>query len=193
MRSLLAPLTAAALLALGALGCSSVHSSAVRTDGMSAQRNVGAIRLYGVQQPGNTRVVGMVEVHAVNEEANIETLMPVFMQRVAELGGSGGVVDHVDTGYEWRTEMHMETYAYPCGRTTCYSSHLVPYTYEVRFLTISGRALLPADAAGPPSAPPATTAPPSTAPPPPTMPPPIAPPKSASATTGVDVTEEASR
>ena len=158
MRSSLATVLAACAL-LGA-GCSTVGSSAVRTDGMAPRANVGAVRVYGITEPANVRVIGMVEVHAIQQEANLETLMPVFIHRVALLGGTGGVVDHVLTGYEWRTEMRMESYAFPCGyRMTCYSSHLVPYTYEVRFLTIQGRAIVPAGSApmpmpGPGPAPP---------------------------------------
>ena len=144
-------LGALALSALG--GCSSVGSSAVRTDGMMPRANVGGVRVYGVTQPGNTRVIGMVEVHAVQDEANLETLMPVFIQRVAQLGGTGGVIDNVLTGYEWRTEMRMESYSYPCGfRHSCFGSRMMPYTYEVRYLTIQGRAIVPEDAPlpGPP-------------------------------------------
>ena len=127
-----------------AAGCSSVGSSAVSTGGMPPRPNVGPVRVYAIGAPPSTRVVGFVEVHAVQDEANIQTLMPVFLRRVRELGGSGGVVDHVLTGYEWRTEMRYESFAYPCGyRATCYGTHLVPFTYEVRYLTIQGRAIVP--------------------------------------------------
>jgi len=147
MRS--AIVASAALLALVA-GCSSVGSSAVRTDGMPPRANVGPVRVYAIAPPPDTRVVGVVEVHAIQDEANIQTLMPVFLRRVRELGGSGGVVDHVLTGYEWRTEMRYESFAYPCGyRATCYGTHLVPFTYEVRYLTIQGRAIVPAPAPAP--------------------------------------------
>jgi hypothetical protein len=161
-------------LALGAslavapvtFGCSSVGSSAVRTDGMMPRANVGGVRVYGITQPANTRVIGVVEVHAVQDEANLETLMPVFIQRVAQLGGTGGVIDNVLTGYEWRTEMRMESYSYPCGfRHTCFSSRMMPYTYEVRFLTIQGRAIVPEGAPMLPAAQPFPK--PSPAPPPP--------------------------
>ena len=147
-------------LFLLAAGCSSVGSSAVRTDGLAPRAQVGPVRVYAIAAPPGARVIGVVEVHAINEEANIEKLMPVFLTRVAQLGGSGGVVDHVLTGYEWRTEMRMESYSYPCGyRGTCMSSRMVPYTYEVRFLTIQGRALVP-DNVAPPQPQPTITAPP---------------------------------
>jgi hypothetical protein len=137
-------------LAAATVGCSSVGSSAVRTDGAIPRANVGGVRVYGVTQPANTRVIGVVEVHAIQDEANLETLMPVFVQRVAQLGGTGGVIDNVLTGYEWRTEMRMESYSYPCGfRHTCFSSRMMPYTYEVRFLTIQGRAIVPQGAPAP--------------------------------------------
>jgi hypothetical protein len=129
------------------------------------RRHLGAVRIYAVVPPDGVRVVGTVEVHAVNDEANIETLMPVFMKRIADLGATGGTIDHVQTGYEMRTEYRTESFAVPCGyRQTCWSSRIVPYTFQVRILSIQGRALLPADAPGPP----AITYP---TPPPPNLPP----------------------
>jgi hypothetical protein len=137
--------------AIGA-GCTSVGGSAVRTDGGWAQKNMGAVRIYAVIPPNAVRVIGFVEVHAVNEEANFETLMPAFTRRVAEIGGSGGIVDHVQTGYEMRTEYRTESYQVPCGyKSTCWTTRVVPYTYQVRILSIQGRALLPIDSAGPPA------------------------------------------
>lgn len=150
-------LIAATLLA-GALGCSSVGSSAVRTDGAYGRKHHGAVRVYAVVPPEGVRVIGMIEVHALNQEANFETLMPVFMKRVADIGGTGGVVDHVNTHYEVRTEYRTESYAVPCGyRATCYQTRIVPYTYQVRILSIQGRALLPVDAPGPPAIEPKTS------------------------------------
>ena len=141
-----------AVLLSGALGCSSVGSSAVRTDGSYAQKHMGAVRVYALVPPSGVRVIGMIEVHALNQEANFETLMPVFMKRVADIGGTGGVVDHVNTHYELRTEYRTESYAVPCGyRQTCYQTRIVPYQYQVRILSIQGRALLPVDAPGPPA------------------------------------------
>ncbi|MGZ5969207.1 MAG: hypothetical protein ACXWP4_16150, partial [Polyangiales bacterium] len=83
---------------------------------------------------------------------NVEVLMPAFAKRVAEIGGTGGVVDHVQTAFEMRTEWRTESYAVPCGyKATCWTTRVVPYTYQVRILSIQGRALLPADVAGPPA------------------------------------------
>jgi len=158
------------LLLLGGVGCSSIGSSAVRTDGAYRGRHMGAVRVYAVMPPNGVRVIGMVEVHAVNEEANVEALMPVFMKRVADIGGTGGVVDQLQTHYEWRTEYRTESYSYPCGyRSTCWGTRIVPYTYQIRILSIQGRALLPIDAPGPPAIAPATSTP-SAAPPTPTKP-----------------------
>lgn len=140
------------LSALGAAACSSVGSSAVRTDGSYTQKHMGAVRIYAVVPPNGVRVIGMVEVHAINQEANFETLMPVFMKRVADIGGTGGVVDRVNTHYEIRTEYRTESYAVPCGYgRTCWSTRIVPYQYQIRILRIEGRALLPVDAPGPPA------------------------------------------
>jgi hypothetical protein len=148
-----------------ALGCTSVGSSAVRTDGAWTQKHHGAVRIYAVVPPQGVRIIGMVEVHAVNQEANFETLMPVFMKRVADIGGTGGVVDRVETHYEIRTEYRTESYAVPCGYgRTCWSTRIVPYQYQIRILRIEGRALLPIDAPGPPAIDPKPAAPPTAAP-----------------------------
>jgi hypothetical protein len=153
MMSLRIACLAAALLAGGAgAGCSSVGSSAVRTDGGWTQKHLGAVRIYAVIPPQGVRVIGQVEVHALNQEANFERLMPLFMKRVADIGGTGGIVDRVNTHYEIRTEYRTESYAVPCGyRSTCWQTRIVPYQYQVRILVIEGRALLPIDAPGPPA------------------------------------------
>lgn len=144
---------------LAGTGCSSVGSSAVRTDGVMSGRHMGAVRIYAVMPPNGVRVVGVVEVHAVNQEANIEQLMPVFMKRVADIGGTGGVVDQLVTSYELRTEYRTESYSYPCGyKQTCWGTRVVPYQYQVRILSIQGRALVPVETAAP-AAPPPPTAP----------------------------------
>ena len=150
---------------LGGVGCSSVGSSAVRTDGAHTGRHVGAVRVYAIMPPDGVRVVGVVEVHAMNEEANVETLMPVFMKRVADIGGTGAVVDQLQTHYEIRTEYRHESYSYPCGyRQTCWGTRIVPYQHQVRILSIQGRAILPLDAPGPPAVTPSPTPAPAPAP-----------------------------
>ncbi len=154
------------LASLGAAtGCTSVSSSAVRVDGGVARKHLGPVRVYAVVPPEGVRVIGMVEVHAVNEEANVERLMPELLRRVAELGGTGVVVDQVQTHYEMRTEYRTESYAVPCGRgATCWSTRIVPYTYQIRILSLQGRALLPADAPEPPGGTPYPTIPPPSGP-----------------------------
>ncbi len=143
---------AVAVSALFSVACTSVGSSAVRTDGGWTQKHMGPVRIYAVVLPDQVRVVGMVEVHAVNDEANFERLIPVFMKRVADIGATGGIIDHVNSWFEMRTEWRTESYAIPCGyRSTCWSTRVVPYTYQVRILSIQGRALLPIDAPGPPA------------------------------------------
>lgn len=140
------------IAALLGIGCSSVGSSAIRTDGGWTQKHHGAVRIYAVIPPDAVRVIGAIEVHAINQEANIETLMPVFMKRVADIGGTGGIVDNIVTHYEIRTEYRTESYAVPCGyRSTCWQTRIVPYQYQIRILRIEGRALLPIDAPGPPA------------------------------------------
>jgi len=151
------PILAILLFALLApsTGCTSVSSSAIRTDGMPARKHVGGVRIYTVLPPENVRVVGVVEVHALNDEANVARLMPEFIRRVAELGGTGAIVDHITTSYETRNEVRAESYSYPCGfRQSCWGTRFVPYTVTLRLLSIDGRALVP-EATPPPKPAPA--------------------------------------
>lgn len=148
------------LLMLGGVGCSSVGSSAIRTDGVNSGRHVGAVRVYAIMPPEGAKVIGVIEVHALNEEANVETLMPVFMRRVADIGGTGAVVDGLHTHYEMRTEYRQESYSYPCGhKQTCWNTRMVPYQYQVRILSIQGRAIVPSNAPAPAPAPVPSAAP----------------------------------
>jgi len=58
------------------------------------------------------------------------------MRRVADIGGTGAVIDKVLTRFETRTEMQRQLLV-SCGfRHTCWGTRFEPYTYTLRILSI---------------------------------------------------------
>ncbi len=152
------PLLALAVTAtLASAGCSSVGGSAVRTGAVRPPPYAGVVALYasGVTPPG-VEQVGVVEVHAVEGEATIEALLPAFVRKVTQLGGTIAVLDGADTRFDIVPVSHTESYAVPCGYRTarggmdrgmCLASRTIVSTAEMMTLTLRGRAFVPATAA----------------------------------------------
>ena len=134
---------AAAVAALSALtGCSSVGGSAIRTGPLRLPPYVGAVNLYVARQPPAAAELGVVEVHAAQSEATIETLLPLFVKKVAALGGDGAVVDKVEARFDWVSHPYTETYTYSCGwRATCVGTRTYMVNDEVMSVSMQGRAL----------------------------------------------------
>ncbi len=144
MRRPLLVLAIAATLASG--GCSSVAGSAVHTGAVRPQPYAGVVALYasGVTPPG-VEQVGVVEVHAAEGEATVEALLPVFVRKVTQLGGTIAVLDSTDTRFDIVPVPHTESYAVPCGyRGMCFASRTIITNAEVMTLTLRGRAFVPA-------------------------------------------------
>ncbi len=130
-----------ALLVTG-VGCSSVGGSAVRTGPLRLPAHVGAVAIFAANRPAVATEVGVVEVHARQSEATIETLLPLFVAKVAALGGDGAVVDVVQASFDMATHWHTETYLYQCGwRASCVGTRTFPVTEEVMVLSMRGRAV----------------------------------------------------
>jgi hypothetical protein len=127
---------------LVATGCSSVGASAVRTGPLRLPPHVGPVAVYaGGLQPVGTDL-GVVEVHAYQDEATIETLLPVFVAKVAQLGGTAAVIDDMRAVFDLVTRSHVETYSYACGYgAVCFGSRSFPMTDEVMTVTMRGRAI----------------------------------------------------
>lgn len=82
-----------------------------------------------------------VGVVVVRGHGSVQDLEPQFRQRVAELGGNHGLVDHVTTRFDMQTSWVNEYY--PCGyRMSATCSRMVPRIDEYATLEISGRAFL---------------------------------------------------
>jgi hypothetical protein len=140
---------ALAFVALALFGCSSIGGSAVRTGATRLPPYAGPVAIYVANPPppGATEL-GVVEVHAAQQEATIETLMPLFVKRVAALGGNGALVDRVEPHFEWAAHPYTATYTYSCGfGAVCIGTSTSMVTNEILVLSIQGRALRVPEAA----------------------------------------------
>lgn len=163
------------VLALALGGCSSVSGSAVRTGPVKLGAYSGPVAIYATGRPPPGAVdLGVVEVHAMQQEATVDTLLPMFLQKVASIGGNVAVIEGTRARFELAGRTQVEQFYYSCavGRT-CSGTRVYSTNDELMVLSMFGRAmstqitkpddapLLPA-----PEAPPEP--PPSAPPPPPT-------------------------
>jgi hypothetical protein len=151
-------LGAAVAFALAATGCSSVGASAVRTGPLRLPPHVGAVALYSAGEPVSGADLGIVEVHAAQSEATIDTLLPLFVQKVAQIGGNAAVIETVRARFEIVTHPQIETYTYACGyNATCTGTRTYAVNDEVMVVTIRGHAVrtgaIPLEAPPPQEAP----------------------------------------
>jgi hypothetical protein len=140
------------------LGCSTVRGSAIAT-GPSRPAYSGPVSIYAANDvPANAVDLGVVEVSAAQSESTISTLLPVFVQKVAQIGGNIAKVDAVRT--------HLETYYYPCGqRAQCAGQRIYTTNDEVVVVTMLGHAYSDAGVPAPRVAPVETPSDPSAPPP----------------------------
>lgn len=171
-----APVLGAAALAL-LEGCSTVRGSAVAT-GPRQPAYSGPVSIYATNAvPPGAVDLGVVEVSASQSESTVGTLLPVFVQKVAQIGGNIAKIDTVRARFELVTRTHLETYYYPCGtRVQCAGQRMYTTNDEIVVVSMLGHAYT--DRVEAPAAPqvvPAPAAPPKTepaAPPPAETPPP---------------------
>ncbi len=132
----------ALILALALAGCSSQGGSFVRTTEI-APAYTGPVRVYASGNPPAGAVdLGAIEVHGEQQEGTVDELLPLFVRRVAELGGDAAVVDGVRARFEIVPRVQIETgyvicgRGHPCATKTAYGS-----TDEVMIVSIFGRAM----------------------------------------------------
>ena len=132
-----------ALVALGGSGCSSVGSSAVRTGPLNLPGRSGPVGIYTTTPPPGGRDLGFVEVHAVGDEGVVENLLPVFAQRVADLGGNAAFIERVQAHFRIVNYWQAGYYGSNCwhSRFHCYGTAAYPTSHEVMVISMSGRAL----------------------------------------------------
>ena len=131
------------LLLFGLLaGCSSVRASAVRTGPLQLPPHVGAVAIYSAGEAVNGADLGVVEVHAAQSEATIDTLVPLFVQKAAQIGGNAAVIESVHAQFEIVTHPQIETYTYACGyNATCIGTRTYAVNDEVMVVTVRGHAV----------------------------------------------------
>ncbi len=129
-----------AALALG--GCTSMGASAIRTGPLRLPPRSGPTALYTAASPPTGVDLGVVEVHGSQSEGSIEELVPLFVQKVAELGGDAAVIDDVRARFDVVSSTQAEVYSTPCGyRGVCTGTRLVPASNEVLTVVMRGRAV----------------------------------------------------
>ena len=133
---------AAVGFALAVGGCTSVGGSAVRTGPVSLPAYAGPVAVYSTgQAPPGAVDLGVVEVHAAQQEATIDTLMPQFVQKVAQIGGNVAVIDGVRARFELIGRSHVETFYYTCNMgATCAGTRVYAANDEVMIVSVFGRA-----------------------------------------------------
>jgi hypothetical protein len=103
----------------------------------------GAVSIYSSGQPPPGAVdLGVVEVHAVQEEGTVEELLPQFVRKVASIGGNVAVVDGIRARFELVGRSHVETFYYTCGLgATCAGTRVYAANDELMIVSIFGRAM----------------------------------------------------
>ena len=139
----------------------------MRTGPLNLPAYAGAVELYAAGEHVSGADLGVVEVHAAQTEATIDTLLPVFVQKVAQIGGNAAVIENVRARFEIVSHPHVETYTYACGyNATCTGTRTYSMNDEVIVVSIRGHAVrtgaLPGQAMPPPVMP--TPAPPAIVP-----------------------------
>ena len=132
-----------ALLALAVAGCSSVGGSAVRTGPLAMPAYAGPVSIYAVgKAPPGAVDLGLIEVHAAQQEATVETLLPQFVRKVADIGGNVAVIEGVRARFEIVGRSHAETFYYNCTMgTACSGTRVYATDDEIMVVTMMGHAM----------------------------------------------------
>jgi hypothetical protein len=99
------------------------------------------VAVYAANVPPSATELGRVEVRAEGVDADIELLVPEFLDKVASLGGDAAVIDSVDARFDMVQSTTTESYVYPCAFRSCVGTRMVPYTTEMLVLVMRGRAM----------------------------------------------------
>jgi hypothetical protein len=130
-------------LALSTGACSTVSGSAIRTGPVQMPAYSGPVAIYPLGQPPPGAVdLGVVEVHAAQQEGTVDTLLPQFVQKVAQIGGNVAVIDGVRARFELVGRNHVETFYYTCGMgATCAGTRVYAANDEIMVVSMFGRAM----------------------------------------------------
>jgi hypothetical protein len=136
------PLVVLLALALAASACSSVGGSAIRTGPVQLPAYAGPVAIYPSGEPPPGAVdLGVVEVHAAQQEGTVDVLLPQFAQKVAQIGGNIAVIDGVRARFDLATRAHVENFYYACGAgATCGGTRVYSANDELMLVPMFGRA-----------------------------------------------------
>ncbi len=143
MTSVAAKLTRAGVFALVLAGCSSVGGSAIRTGPTQLPSYAGPVAIYSMgQAPPGAVDLGVVEVHAFQQEATVDVLLPQFVRKVAQIGGNVALIEGVRARFDLAGRTHVETFYYTCGLgATCAGTRVYSTNDEIMIVSMFGRAM----------------------------------------------------
>ena len=131
----------ALLLAVCAVGCADVTSVAIPTSGRVLPPRTGPVAVYAAYSPpSGARELGVIDVRAPSESADLQKLFDELIQRTLDLGGNAVAIDWMGAKIELVSSM-MTTSMMMCGRVTCVASTMPPPEHEVMTVLLHGRAL----------------------------------------------------
>jgi hypothetical protein len=141
MRKLAVP--AALVFALSLVGCSSLGGTAIRTGAVQLPSYSGPVALYAVAKPpANAVDLGVVEVHASQQEASVATLLPQFVKKVADIGGNVAVIEGVRARFDVAGHTQVETFYYTCAMgMTCAGTRAYSTADEIMVVSMFGHAM----------------------------------------------------
>lgn len=131
----------AVLLVLG--GCSSAGGSAIRTGPLQLPAYSGPVAVYATgRAPPGAVDLGVVEVHAAQQDATVDMLLPQFVAKVAQIGGNVAVIDAVRAKFDVTGRVHVEPFYYACpAGGACGGTRVYHTSDELMLVTMIGRAM----------------------------------------------------
>jgi hypothetical protein len=128
---------------LAVTGCSSVGGSAIRTGPVHLGAYSGPVSIYATGRPPTGAVdLGVVEVHAAQQEATVDMLLPQFLQKVASIGGNVAIIEGTRARFEIAGRTHVEQFYYTCNLgATCSGTRVYSTNDEMMVLSMFGRAM----------------------------------------------------
>ena len=102
----------------------------------------GPVAIYSTgQAPPGAVDLGVVEVHASQQEGTVDVLMPQFVRKVAQIGGNVAVIDGIRARFELVGRSQIETFYYTCALgATCAGTRVYTANDEVMVVSVFGRA-----------------------------------------------------
>ncbi len=137
-----------ALLLLGCIGCTSVGVTESPAPGVRLPPRAGNVAIFASHAPRSATDLGEVEVHADRDEGTVEQLFPLFVERVAAMGGDAAVIDSVYARFDIVPRPYFDTFTYRCGFATCVGQQSNVSAVEVVTLVMRGHAMRLAPSGG---------------------------------------------